>query len=50
MHWKERIYPALVEEIDLTEFLKFRINLVTRILGQGATYTSEIDWDELAAI
>ena len=49
-HWQQRIYPALVEEFDLTEFLKFRINLMTRIQDQGATFRCEIDWDELAVI
>ena len=49
-HWQQRIYPALVEEFDLTEFLKFRINLMTRIQDQGATFRCEIDWDELAKI
>ena len=47
-HWQQRIYPALVEEFDITEFLKYKINLLTKIQEQGATFRCEIDWDELA--
>ena len=47
-HWQQRIYPALVEEFDITEFLKYKINLLTKIHEQGATFRCEIDWDELA--
>ena len=49
-HWQRRIYPVLVEELNLTDLLKFRINLVTRILDQRASIRREIDWDKLAAI
>ena len=47
-HWEQRIYPALVEDLDIQELLHYRLNLVSKIIEQGATFRCEIDWDELA--
>ena len=47
-HWEQRIYPALVEDLDIRELLHYRLNLVSKIIEQGATFRCEIDWDELA--
>ena len=47
-HWKRRIYPALINESDVRELLRFRQKLLKKISKQGATIRNDIDWDKLA--
>ena len=48
--FQRTLYPALVDELEATDILHYRHNLLTAIREQGVHSRQEIDWGKLQGI